>query len=218
MRNMVKVALGKAAVIAAVLLALMAFAPQAEAIPGNGGTVSYLGTGDVTVTFISSDADFRSYLVLYTAGDLVNVLTPPGTPCVGCPTGGMFNSDVTPIGTTFVLTEAFLQAHFAAGAEMVFAIKVDENIDGIIDHIYYMGLAGRNPDGVIHNDTQLGGPFLAIVGFEDIFGGGDFDNNDHIFSFFPVAHQPPVPNPGGLVLVGVGLIGFALADWKRRRR
>jgi hypothetical protein len=212
---MVKLTLGRAGVIAAVLLALVAFAPKAEALVANGGTVSYFGTGDVTITFISSSADFRSYLVLYTASDLATVLTPAGTPCGGCPTGGIFNSDTTPLGTTFVLTEAFLQAHFGAGDEMVFAIKVDQDINGTIDRIYYMGAAGRNPDGIIHNDTQPGAPQEAIVGFEDIFGGGDLDFNDHVFSFFPVIIAP---NPGGLLLVGVGLLGFALADWKRRRR
>ena len=215
MRNTVKLTLGRAGVIAAVLLALIAFAPQAEALVANGGTVSYFGTGDVTITFLSSDAAFRSYLVLYTAADLATVLTPAGTPCGGCPTGGIFNSDTTPLGSTFVLTEAFLQAHFGAGDEMVFAIKVDEDINGSIDRTYYMGAAGRNPDGLTHNDTQPGGPNLAIVGFEDIFGGGDLDFNDHVFSFFPVIIAP---NPGGLLLVGVGLLGFALADWKRRRR
>jgi hypothetical protein len=211
----VKPALGKAGVLAAILLALMAFAPQAEAIVANGGTISYLGSGDVTVTFLESEAAYRSYLVLYTASDLSTVLTPPGTPCGGCPTGGLFNSDTTPLGTTFVLTQAFLQAHFGAGDEMVFAIQVDQDLNGSIDRIYYMGAAGRNPDGFTHNDTQPGGPQLAIVGFEDIFGGGDLDYNDHVFSFFPVFITP---NPGGLLLVGVSLIGFALADWKRRRR
>src|SRR3990170_569235 len=103
MRNMLKAVVGKAAVIVAVLLALMAFAPQAEALVANGGTVSYLGAGDVTITFLESDANFRSYLTLYTASDLVNALTPAGTPCGGCPTGGIFNSDLTPLGSTFVL-------------------------------------------------------------------------------------------------------------------
>jgi hypothetical protein len=219
MRKMLKAAAGRAGVIAAVLLALMAFAPQAEAIVGNGGTISYLGSGDVTITFIESDAAFRSYLTLYTASDLVTALTPTGTPCgfAGCPSGSIFDSDNTPVGATFVLSEAFLQAHFAAGDEMVFAIQVDENIDGAIDHTYYMGAAGRNADGIIHNDTQPGGPALAIVGFEDILGGGDLDFNDHVFSFFPVGCLNCIPNPAGLVLVGVGLLGFAVADWKRRR-
>ena len=215
MRNTVKLTLGRAGVIAAVLLGLIAFAPQAEALVANGGTGSYFGSGDVTITFLSSDAAFRSYLVLYTASDLATVLTPAGTPCGGCPTGGIFNSDTTPLGSTFVLTEAFLQAHFGAGDEMVFAIQVDEDINGTIDRIYYMGAAGRNPDGLTHNDTQPGAPQEAIVGFEDIFGGGDLDFNDHVFSFFPVIIAP---NPGGLLLVGVSLLGFALADWKRRRR
>ena len=218
MTKLIKAAAGKTAVIAAVLLALMALAPQAEALVPNGGTLSYIGTGDVTIRFLSSDAAFASYLTLYTASDLVTPLTPAGTPCGGCPVGGIFNSDTTAPGTPFVLTEAFLQAHFAAGAEMVFAIQVDENLDGTIDHIYYMGssASGRNADGIAHDDVTPGGPQLAIVGFEDIFGGGDLDYNDHIFSFFPVIIT--TPNPGALVLVGVGLLGFAVADWKRRRR
>ena len=216
MRKMVKAVAGKAAVVAAVLLALTAFAPQAEALVANGGTVSYIGSGDVTIRFLSSDANFRSFLVLYAASDLGTVLQPPGTPCAGCPTGAFFNSDATAPGTPFVLTEAFLQAHFAAGAEMVFAIQVDHDLDGLIDNIYYMGGAGRNVDGILHDNVTPGGPQLAIVGFEDILGGGDLDYNDHIFSFFPVIIQ--TPNPGALVLVGVSLLGFAVADWKRRRR
>lgn len=216
MRKMVKAAVGKASVIAAVLLALIAFAPQAEALVANGGTIDYLGTGTVTIEFISSAADFRSFLVLFTAADLATVLTPAGTPCAGCPPGAFFNSDVTPAGTTFVLTEAFLQANFPLGSrEMVFGLLVDENLDGTIDRTYYMGAAARNPDSIIHADVQPGIPQEAIVGFEDIFGGGDLDYNDHVFGFFPVSI---VPNPAGLVLIGVGLIGFALADWKRRRR
>ncbi len=215
MRKMLKAAVGRAGVIAAVLLALVAFAPQAEALDANGGTVSYIGSGDVTITFVESDADFRSFLVLYTASDLTTALTPAGTPCGGCPSGGIFNSDTTPVGTVFVLDEAFLQANFAAGDEMVFAIQVDEDLNGTIDNTYFMGAAARNSDGIFHNDTKSGGPQLALVGFEDLLGGGDVDYNDHIFSFFPVIF---VPNPGGLVLVGVGLLGFALADWKRRRR
>ena len=217
MRDRAKMALGKAGVTAALLLALMAFAPQAEAIVANGGTIDYIGTGTVTITFLTSDAAFRSYLVLFKPSDLSTVLTPAGTPCAGCPTGAFFNSDVTPPGTTFVLTEAFLQANFPLGArEMVFGILVDENIDGVIDRTYYMGAAARNPDTFIHADVQPGLPQEAIVGFEDIFGGGDQDYNDHVFSFFPVIVQ--TPNPGGLLLVGLGLIGLAAADWRRRRR
>ena len=37
----------------------------------------------------------------------------------------------------------------------------------------------------------------------------------YIFSFFPVNIQ--IPNPIGVLLVSVGLIGFALADWNLRR-
>jgi hypothetical protein len=224
MRNMLKATLAKAAVIAAVLLALVAFAPRAEALVANGGTVSYAGSGDITITFLSSNADFRSFLYLFDGSLVVRTDTGGIATHGSFPAGAFFNSDTTPAGTTFTLTAAYLAAHgYGAGSELIFGILVNENCnsagicsDDTFEDKWFMGAAGRNSDGILHDDVTSGGPSLAIVGFEDFPGGGDRDYNDHIFSFFPVIFG--TPNPGGLVLVGVGLIGFALANWKRRRR
>lgn len=183
----------------------------------SGTTIAYSGSGDVTVTFIDSAAAFDSWIILYSA----------------VPGGGLAAQLAAVVKTdllsnreapgTFITFDPSLLG-FGAGAELVFALAVDsDNPSGVdrpfdasdVEALWFMGGAGRNSDGIIHADVQSGGPSLAIVGFEDIVGGGDNDHNDHIFSFFPVTI---VPNPGGLVLVGMGLIGFALADWKRRRR
>jgi hypothetical protein len=224
MRNMVKAGVGKVAVIVAVLVTLIAFAPRAEALVANGGTIAYEGSGDITITFIESLADFRSFLYLFD-GSFTPRTDTGGIAAHGTfPAGAFFNSDSTPAGTTFTLTAAYLAAHgYVTGSEMIFGIMVNENCDSAgvcsddtFEDTWFMGGAGRNADAIIHDNLTSGGPDLAIVGFEDHFGGFDLDYNDHIFSFFPVTSR--VPNPGGLVLVGVGLIGFALADWKRRRR
>ena len=187
----------------------------------SGATIAYSGAGDVTVTFIDSAASFDSWILLYDAvpaGPLAAQLA------AAKKTDLLSNREVP---ATFISFDPSLLG-FGAGAELLFALAVDTDPNGVGDRafdatdvelLWFMGGAGRNADGIIHNDVQSGGPLLAIVGFEDRDAADpliDFDYNDHIFSFFPVTTS--VPNPGGLVLVGVGLIGFALADWKRRRR
>src|ERR1700694_1621028 len=128
MRNMMKAAGSKAAVIAVILLALMAFAPQAEAIVANGGTITYSGTGDITITFISSDADFRSFLYLFDGA--FNARTDTGGIAAHgtFPAGAFFNSDTTAPDTTFILPQAYLLSHcYGAGSELIFGILVNEN-------------------------------------------------------------------------------------------
>jgi hypothetical protein len=183
----------------------------------SGTTITYSGSGDVTVTFIDSAADFDSWIILY---DAVPAAGPVATQLLSAVKTDLL-SNREAIGT-FVNFDPSLLG-FGAGDELIFALAVDTDPNGTgdrdfdasdVEDLWFMGAAGRNSDNHIHADVQSGGPSLAIVGFEDIVGGGDLDHNDHIFSFFPVTI---VPNPAALVLVGVGLIGFALADRKRRR-
>jgi Domain of unknown function (DUF4114) len=43
---------------------------------------------------------------------------------------------------------------------------------------YAPGPASRNPDDIEHAAVSVINPKQVLVGFEDLFGGGDFDYND----------------------------------------
>lgn len=91
---------------------------------------------------------------------------------------------------------------FNAGEELIFRLSTPE------EYSYFTGPAGRNPDGLAHARVDAFSGY-AIVGFEDIYGGGDQDYNDCVFRFENV-----VPAPGALAM-GVPAAIFAS---RRRRR
>ncbi len=83
---------------------------------------------------------------------------------------------------------------YAAGEELLFGIQVSSGFE------YRMGPAARNPDGIMHAKVDFGPDGCAIVGFEDLFGGGDEDYDDNRFRFCggiaPQPQDPPaVPDP-----------------------
>lgn len=65
---------------------------------------------------------------------------------------------------------------WAEGTELVFGLAV--NTTG--DH-WQSGPAGRNADGVIHGAATFEGECTWLLGFEDLYGGGDRDYNDLVF-------------------------------------
>jgi hypothetical protein len=80
-----------------------------------------------------------------------------------------------PIGTGHVTASGSVVdlGVFPSGTELIFAIYVRDT--GVT---YYSGPASRNPDGQVHAAiTQLPGDEV-LVGFEDLYGGGDRDYDD----------------------------------------
>ena len=77
---------------------------------------------------------------------------------------------------------------FAAGQELVFGIT-DVN-DG---PMFLMGPPRRNPDGIAHAVVTEIGVRTFLVGFEDVFGGGDRDYDDNVFQF--TGNLAPKPTP-----------------------
>jgi len=67
---------------------------------------------------------------------------------------------------------------FAAGKELVFGITVLNGGD-----TFLMGPASRNPDGIAHAEVTQTGVRTFLVGFEDLYGGGDLDYDDNVFQF-----------------------------------
>ena len=81
---------------------------------------------------------------------------------------------------------------FAAGRELVFGIALLN--DG---PTFYMGPASRNPDDIAHAVVTETGLRTFLVGFEDMFGGGDRDYDDNIFQFTGnLAPNRPPPADG----------------------
>ena len=66
---------------------------------------------------------------------------------------------------------------FPAGEELVFGITMPG------DQTFLMGPASRNPDGIAHAEVRETGMRTYLVGFEDLFGGGDRDYDDNVFQF-----------------------------------
>lgn len=127
--------------------------------------------------------------------------------------GPIFNNHVDVPGTTFSL------GSFAADTELVFAVDSEDG-SGITR--YFTGSAAVNPDNVVHAlvddafpDPNAPGFTLVSVHFEDIFGGGDLNYADMVFSLNNIRVLPtPVPLPVPLALLTGGV--FSLLASRRR--
>src|SRR5688572_15948054 len=142
-------------------------AGSAQAAPLLGASVFATG-GHVIATFEANGAGFSNDLYL-------------DTPANGL--GIIFNNWGTAPGTTMDLGE------FAAGTELIFRVHVNNT-----GHDFFTGPAARNADGVAHvmvDDNVAGFPGKTFVGFEDLWGGGDQDYNDLVFSFTNVTSDIP---------------------------
>jgi hypothetical protein len=155
------------------------------------GLQFFASGGELVVYFAGSDAGFNS--VLY--------LSSPVT------IGPFFPNHSTPIGASQSL------GFFAAGTLLTFRLNVLTT-----GNDFFTGPANLNPDNLVHAGvTQWQADAVIpvdgfIFGFEDQFGGGDRDYNDHQFVVAPVTTAPAsaVPEPATLFLLTVGIGAGAL--------
>ena len=110
-----------------------------------------------------------------------------------------FPNHATAIGTTLDL------GFFAAGTLLDIVLNVTTT-----GNLFRTGPGTGNPDGIAHADVayNFGEPGRTRVGFEDLFGGGDKDYNDHNFSFTNIQAAIPEPSTYALMLAGLGAVGF----------
>lgn len=111
----------------------------------------------------------------------------------------VFPNHGTLVGTTLDL------GFFAAGTPLDIALHVTTT-----GNVFHTGPGAGNPDGLIHANViyNFGEPGRTFVGFEDIFGGGDLDYDDHMFSFTNIQAAIPEPGTYALMLAGLGVVGF----------
>jgi hypothetical protein len=175
------------------------------ALPASADTVGVFDTtgqpliatgGEVRIYFAGSNAAFNSVLFLASPGAVQGPFFPNHSTAPG---------SMISLGT------------FAPGTVLIFRLDVLST-----GNQFFTGPASLNPDNLVHAGYA---PFLAdgtipesglLVGFEDVFGGGDRDYDDHQFVFTNVSPAAPVPEPATLILLSTGLAGIGAAMRKRR--
>jgi hypothetical protein len=169
------------------MLLVVAFfgASSAFAVPVLGEKLYYSG-GDVTVEVLVPTAAYTSTLSLY-------LFASPGSEVASFGTNHQ-------VGLTTVVDPSTLG--YTPGEELIFGIYVHNT-----GYSFYMGEGSRNVDGLMHAAVDDLGGSSYYVGFEDLYGGGDLDYDDHRFNFSG-GLTTTVPAPAALMIFALGLIGL----------
>lgn len=114
--------------------------------------------GEVILTFLSKTAAYSNDLYLQGSPEVI-----------------LNNQTAIPV-TQYAL------GSFQAGAELAFTMFVKTT-----GFAYYTGNASSNPDSFIHAAYDITSGQSLNIGFEDIFGGGDRDYDDLVFSLTNVS-------------------------------
>ena len=101
-----------------------------------------------------------------------------------------------------------------AGQVLTFSILVQNT-----GNTFFTGSGSLNADGLAHAYVENLGDGSTKVGFEDLYGGGDKDYNDLMFSFSNTNTQAQLiqnPEPSTIILFGSGMLG--LGAWRLRKK
>jgi len=82
---------------------------------------------------------------------------------------------------------------------------------------FVMGGGYDNPDGVVHAAVNYLSSHIAVIGFEDLFGGGDLDYDDARVRVVGNIGIARIPEPSSMILFGSGLIGLVFVIRRYRK-
>ncbi len=205
--------------LAAVAAASVAWTQPAFADGELGGPL--VKSGDLAVAFVGADAFYSNDVYYFLSiGDLGSATF-------------LFNNHTSPIGTKVDPDDSALNI----GDQAIFGICVDRaGVDpgpdcANAEDFFYTGGPENNPDNLAHTivwtradyeaqfgelDAMLFPPeYDYVVGFEDIYGGGDLDFNDAIFAIRGVT---VLPEPITMTLLATGLAGIGGAGLMKKRK
>jgi len=177
--------------LAAILCILCLHILPADAYPVVGQEIYYHG-GAVQIEILSKDAAYTSQIFLYTDS------------------GPLFIGNSTSTGLVINLTN-LPALGLSSGDELTFGIHV---VDTGYD--FEMGSGYENPDGIAHASVDYVYTHAAVIGFEDLFGGGDFDYNDVKIRLAGDIGISQVPEPSALLLIGSGMPTLILISRRKR--
>jgi hypothetical protein len=180
--------------LAAGLVAITMVGQNAEAASVIGQKVYSTG-GDITLKVLPSTAGYTSELNLYTPG---------------------YEQFIT---TNRNINNTYTLSGIPKGLELIFGIYVTDT-----GNTFKMGDGSRNPDGIAHAGVDVVKPNKFLVGFEDLFGGGDQDYDDNVFEFTQGLTTNPngtrVPEPSTMIgtLAFSALGGGALLKKRKSKK
>lgn len=159
-------------------------------LPASDNKLYVATAGDVILTFLFKEAAFSNDLFLEGNNSVI-----------------LNNQTAVPNITQVNL------GSFAANTLLTFKMTVNNT-----GFSFFTGDSSLNPDGFKHAlfDNEAGKPL--IVGFEDIYGGGDRDYNDLVFSLtnvYAATGPTPVPEPETYAMLATGLLLIRLS--KKRK-
>ncbi len=137
--------------------------------------------GEVMLTFLSKEAAYSNDI--YLAGTQGKILN----------------------NQTAAVNQQFSLGSFQAGTELIFSMFVNNT-----SYTFFNGKAENNLDKILHTAYEIRPDNLIIVGFEDLFNGGDRDYDDLVFSLSNVDVKKlvvtPVPEPETYAMLLAGLL------------